>query len=396
MATLGLTEAEREAIERFEREVIQPSMTALVILDFWSDGAGRASSSRRCSKRSPPNMPTRASTWPRSTSTRTSDRRAVPHPVDPDGLCDLPGQPVADLTNYRTEGAAEARARPAAGAAQDRRPQGPRPQAEIEPLMAMAEQVLADGDAPRAVSIFRQIRDMAPDNPAVIGGLVRALVAAGEIGRGARDPRRAAARAREEAGDQPGQGRARARRRRPRRTPPRSKPRLAANPDDHEARFELAAREWRGRRPRRAPPTRCSRSSAATASGTRARPARASSSCSRRRAWAIRGRAPSGAGCRPCCSHEPQAPRSRSSRWPGRSCSRARSCRCTFSSRAIARWSATRSTGAGRIGMIQPLRCRRRQSAAVRGRLRRRHRRRRGARGWPLQHRPARDRTASA
>ena len=53
-------------------------------------------------------------------------------------------------------------------------------QAEIEPLIAMGEGVLADGDAPRAVSIFRQIHNMAPDNPAVIGGLARALLAAGQ------------------------------------------------------------------------------------------------------------------------------------------------------------------------------------------------------------------------
>ena len=37
MATLGLTEAEREAIQRFEEKVVQPSMTALVILDFWAE-----------------------------------------------------------------------------------------------------------------------------------------------------------------------------------------------------------------------------------------------------------------------------------------------------------------------------------------------------------------------
>jgi putative thioredoxin len=40
VATLGLSETERESVERFERDVVQPSMTALVILDFWADWCG--------------------------------------------------------------------------------------------------------------------------------------------------------------------------------------------------------------------------------------------------------------------------------------------------------------------------------------------------------------------
>ena len=37
VATLGMSPAEKEALEAFKRDVIEPSMNALVILDFWAD-----------------------------------------------------------------------------------------------------------------------------------------------------------------------------------------------------------------------------------------------------------------------------------------------------------------------------------------------------------------------
>src|SRR3569832_871372 len=40
LATLGLSDAERASIEQFERDVINPSMTALVILDYWAEWCG--------------------------------------------------------------------------------------------------------------------------------------------------------------------------------------------------------------------------------------------------------------------------------------------------------------------------------------------------------------------
>jgi putative thioredoxin len=52
-------------------------------------------------------------------------------------------------------------------------------EAEIEPLIAMGEQVLAGGDGERAAGIFRQIVDMAPGNAEAVSGLARALIAAG-------------------------------------------------------------------------------------------------------------------------------------------------------------------------------------------------------------------------
>ncbi len=37
VATLGMSGAEREAVEAFRRDVIEPSMSSLVILDFWAE-----------------------------------------------------------------------------------------------------------------------------------------------------------------------------------------------------------------------------------------------------------------------------------------------------------------------------------------------------------------------
>jgi putative thioredoxin len=151
------------------------------------------------------------------------------------------GQPVADLTNYRTEGQLKS--------VLDQllkqlkiEPDGATPQAEIEPLVAMGEQVLADGDAARAVSIFRQVREMAAEDPAVLGGLVRALVVAGENDEARRildslsaDLRKSAEIGRAGAALELASA--------PKVDTAPLEARIAADPDDHEARFELAGAE---------------------------------------------------------------------------------------------------------------------------------------------------------
>src|SRR5918994_113611 len=176
-----MSAADKEAMEKFRRDVVEPSMTALVLLDFWAEWCGPC-------KQLTPILEKVAADY--------ADRGVILVKVNVDEekfiaaqfrIQSIPtvyalfqGQPVADLSQARTEGQLTRTLDqilsqlPIQSEAQQR-------EAEIEPLIAMGEEVLAGGDAPRAVNIFRQIVEMAPEHAEALSGLARALISAGEV-----------------------------------------------------------------------------------------------------------------------------------------------------------------------------------------------------------------------
>ncbi|WP_443024299.1 MULTISPECIES: tetratricopeptide repeat protein [unclassified Sphingomonas] len=240
MATLGLTAPEKDAVEAFRRDVVEPSMTQLVIIDFWAEWCGPC-------KALTPILEKVAEAY--------ADKGVVLAKIDTDKnqfiasqfqIRSIPtvyamfqGQLVADLTSARTESQLKQmldqllRQLPV----QPGEAAGP----DIEPLVAMGEEALAEGDAARALSIFDQIAEMVPDDATVAAGRVRALMALGD-----HDATQAALDAlSEDAAKQPGIEQVRAALALARDAQPVDdlaglKAEVEANPDDHDARFRLA------------------------------------------------------------------------------------------------------------------------------------------------------------
>ncbi len=234
---------EQKAVEEFQQAVVAPSMNKLVILDFWAEWCGP------CKALTPVLEKVAASYADKGVmlaKVNVDENKFIASQFQvqsiPTVYAIFQGKPVADLTSARTESQLgqildQLLEQLPVGAGN-----GEEPKQDIVPLLAMGEEVLGQGDGERAAGIFAQIADMAPDNAEAVGGLIRALVLADHLPEAEAalagipdamtgDPAiERASSALTLAKDKPDDGEADA-----------LQAAVAANPKDHQARFDLAS-----------------------------------------------------------------------------------------------------------------------------------------------------------
>ncbi|WP_265528205.1 tetratricopeptide repeat protein [Sphingomicrobium marinum] len=180
MATAGLTEEQQTAVKRFETEVMKPSMDKLVIVQFTASWCGP------CKQLSPVLEQVAADYADKGVMLAKVDIDEQKFIAQQFRIQSVPtvysiyqGQPVADLTQYRTPGAIK-QALDQVLAQLPVKGEGADQEEQLNQAIAMGEDALDNGAVDDAMAIFTQLQQIAPDHPKVIGGLARTHLEKGD------------------------------------------------------------------------------------------------------------------------------------------------------------------------------------------------------------------------
>jgi putative thioredoxin len=178
VASMGLTTEEQKAVEAFRRDIVEPSMTKLVVLDFWAEWCGPC-------KQLGPVLEKVCADY--------ADKGVVLAKVDVDAnkfiasqfqVRSIPtvyamfqGQPVADLTSARTEPQLAqmldqllAKLPIQADGGEDAGP-------NLDEVAAAGADALAEGANEEAYAIFTDILAVDPEHKGALAGMLQALLA---------------------------------------------------------------------------------------------------------------------------------------------------------------------------------------------------------------------------